>query len=549
MERIMSFILSILLTICNIFGFATDWFQKDVIILFTNDIHCAAESGISYAGLAAYKNECLEKNDYVTLVDCGDHLQGTYLGTISKGECMVEIMNELGYDFATFGNHEFDYGMDKLAENMEKSDLQYLCCNITYSGSGENKVKDAKPYEVVRYGKTAVGYIGISTPYTPVNSAPTIFMEDGEQVYNFGTEKTKDEFYGGIQKTINDCRNDGAEYVVVLSHMGVDGENAPYRSTDLIANTTGIDVVLDGHSHSEIACDVVENRAGESVLLSQTGTEFNNIGKVMITASGNISVGLISEYSKKDAETEKYVKNVVEKYNEYMNTVIGHSDVSMPITDENGVRMIRSREMAIGDMVADAFRIMGQADIGMCNGGGIKTAIKAGDITYGNIINVNPYGNTLCVVKLTGQEILDMLEYFYRMAKNVYAENGSPVGEYGSFQQVSGLKFTVNTALETSVVTDADDNLVSVGEARKVSDVMVLQGDEYVPIDPQKTYTVASHNYMIKKGGSGMVHFLAGKELVVDESIQDYQMLVNYFEYLGNDFSQYSTVDGRITIK
>lgn len=549
MSRIISFILSIFIAICNFFGLPISLSQDDVIILFTNDVHCAADENIGYAGLAAYKKECLEKTDYVTLVDCGDHLQGSYLGAVSKGRCMVEIMNEVGYDYAVFGNHEFDYGFDTLAENMKNSDVQYLCCNITYSGSGENKVKDAKPYEVVEYGNIKVGYIGISTPYTYANSAPTYFMEDGQLVYHFGIEKNEDGFYADIQNTIDSCKNDGADYVVVLSHMGVHPEYEPYRSVDLIAKTTGIDVVLDGHSHTEMTCDVVENKTGDPVLLSQTGTKFSSIGKVMITASGNISVGNISEYGKKDAETEKFISDVFLKYNENMEKVIGHTDVSMPITDENGIRMVRSRELAIGDMVADAFRIISGADIGMCNGGGIRASISAGDITYGDIINVNPYGNTLCVVKLTGAEIVDMLEYFYRFTKNVYSENGAAVGEYGSFQQVSGLKFVVDTSKEASVETDADDNLISVKEVKRVSDVMVLQNGKYVPIDLEKTYTVASHNYMIKNGGSGMFYFLAGKELVIDESVMDYQLLIEYFNYLGNDFSQYGTVDNRITIK
>ena len=549
MSRIISFILSIFIAICNFFGLPISLSQDDVIILFTNDVHCAADENIGYAGLAAYKKECLEKTDYVTLVDCGDHLQGSYLGTVSKGSCMVEIMNEVGYDYAVFGNHEFDYGFDILKENIEKSNLQYLCCNITYSGSKENKLKDVKPYEVVEYGGIKVGYIGISTPYTPINSTPAFFAEDGKQVYYFGIEKTVSEFYDGIQQTIDDCRNDGADYVVALSHMGIEEECKPYRSSDLIANTTGIDVVLDGHSHTEMTCNVVGNKTGEPVLLSQTGTKFSSIGKLMITASGNISVGLISEYEKKDAETEKFVGDVLRKYNGEMNKVIGHTDVSMPIADESGIRMVRSRELAIGDMVADAYRIISGADIGMCNGGGIRASINEGDITYADIINVNPYGNTLCVVKLTGAEIVDMLEYFYRFTRNVYSENGVAVGEYGSFQQVSGLKFVVDTSKEASVETDADDNLISVSEINRISDVKVLQSGEYVPIDLEKTYTVASHNYMIKNGGSGMLYFLDGKELVVDESVMDYQLLIEYFEYLGNDFSQYGTVDNRITIR
>lgn len=549
MKAVLSFLLSIIFAVGNLFGMFTNLFQQDIIILYTNDVHCAIDENIGYAGLAAYKKECLEKTKYVTLVDSGDHLQGSYLGTVSKGECMVEIMNEVGYDYATFGNHEFDYGFDQLKKNMDNSRMQYLCCNVTYSGDGVSKIKDARPYEVVKYGNKKVGFIGVATPATPANSTPTLFMEDGKQVYNFGLEKTPEEFYLGIQETITDCKLEGADYIVVLSHLGVDEDYGSYRSTDLIANTIGIDVVLDGHSHTEVNCKVVEDKIGNPVLLSQTGTKFSNIGQLTISAKGVVSLGLISDYNKKDAETEQFIKEISAKYNENMNKVIGHSDVDLPITDEDGIRMIRSREMAIGDMVADAYRTMGRADIGMCNGGGIRAAINEGDITYGNIIDVNPYGNTLCVMKITGREILDMLEYFYRYTKSEYAKDGAAVGEYGSFQQVSGLKFTVDTAKETSVVTDAEDNLISVGDARKVSDVMVLQNGEYVAIDPEKTYTVAASSYMLKNGGCGMLSFLDGNEIILDESVPDYQALIDYFDYLGNDFSQYGAVDNRITIK
>ena len=232
-----------------------------------------------------------------------------------------------------------------------------------------------------------------------------------------------------------------------------------------------------------------------------------------------------------------------------MNAVVGHSSTALSCSDTEGIRMVRSREIAIGDFVADAYRIIGGADIGMCNGGGIRADLKAGDITYGDIISVNPYGNSLCVVKITGAELLDMLEYFYRYVQSDYQKGGVACGEDGSFQQVSGLQFTVDTAVSSSVEADENDVFIGVSGSRRVTDVKVLKDGNYVPVDPSATYTLASHNYMIKDGGCGMLNFLADHELVVNESIADYQVLIDYLDTLGGDLSAYEKADTRILIK
>lgn len=284
-------------------------------------------------------------------------------------------------------------------------------------------------------------------------------------------------------------------------------------------------------------------------MLSSTGIKLAKIGKLVLTDDGTASVGYIDNYEKKDEATANKIAEIRAQFEEQMSKVICHTDNDLSCNDENNVRIIRTRETALGDFVADAYRIIGEADIGMCNGGGIRADLKSGDITYKDIISVNPYGNSLCVVKVTGAELLDMLEYFYRYTQSVYVKDGAEWGSDGSFQQISGLKLTIDTSVESSVQVDETDAFKGLGGERRVRDVMVQKDGEYKPIDVNATYTVASHNYMIKNGGCGMLNALADHELVIDEAFADYQVLIDYINMLGGDLSQYNTVDTRITVK
>ncbi len=552
-KRILAGFLSILMLLCMAACAKTpnDGKLDDVIVLFTNDVHCGIDDNIGYAGLSAYKKDMSEKYRHVVLVDCGDFSQGGYEGTVSNGGFLVDIMNDVGYDFAIFGNHEFDYGMDHLKANVERSNAQFLNCNITYTGIGENWMDDlTKPYEIITYDNIKVAFIGVTTPKTFNSSTPTGFMENDEIVYDFAKDETGHNFFETVQKNVDECRRQGADYVVILSHLGMDVElDAPFTSLNLVENTIGIDVVLDGHSHIEAACWIRQNKDGDDVLLSSTGTKLTNIGKLVLSEDGTASVGYIDNYEKKDPVITEQIASIRSEFDKQMNVVVGATDFDLSCNDPDGIRMIRSREVPIGDFVADAYRILGNADIGMCNGGGIRADLNAGDITYKEIIDVSPYGNTLCVVKVTGAEIVDMLEYFYRYTQSEYKKDGKAYGEDGSFQQVSGLKFTVNTSIESTVQVDENDSLTGIGGARRISDVMVLKDGKYTPIDLSATYTLASHNYMIKNGGAGMLLFLKDHELVVDEAISDYQVLIEYMSMLGKDIAKYATVDERITVR
>ncbi|MBO4704741.1 MAG: bifunctional metallophosphatase/5'-nucleotidase [Spirochaetaceae bacterium] len=526
--------------------------NEDIVILYTNDIHCGIEDGFGFAGLAALKKDVQKVTPYVTLVDNGDAVQGTLIGTISKGSYIVDIMNEVGYDFATLGNHEFDYGMDVLDGLIAKANAKYLVCNIEFTGKNKTFLDRTAPYAIKSYGNVKVAFVGVTTPNSITSSTPAFFQEDGEFVYDLSKSATGKKLFYKVQNAVNAARGEGADYVILLSHTGVDEQDAPCNSVSIIANTVGIDAVLDGHSHSVIQQQLVKNKYGEEVILTSTGTKFANIGKLTISKEGKLYSQLInpSLYDKKDAAITKFIDGIKASYEAEVMKVVAKSDVALKITDSTGVRMVRNSETAIGNLCADAYRAVAQSDIAMVNGGGIRANLPLGDITYADIINVHPFGNILCKVKTTGQQILDCLEFACRSTRNVYKEGQKAVGESGGFQHVSGLKFTIDTSVPSSVVTDEKGMFAGVTGARRVKDVLVEKDGKWVPIDPKATYTLASHNYMLKQGGDGFNMF-EKDELLIDEGMIDNQVLMTYIVDIleGNLKDKYADIEGRITIK
>ena len=532
-------------------GCGSDDGQQDIVVLYTGGVYCAVDENIGYAGLAAYKKQVEKETPYVALVDCGDALQGDAIGTISQGEYLVDIMNKVGYDFAVLGNHEFDYGMERLAELMEMSDAAYLGCNVDYTGSGENALSALQQYEIVDYGDTKVAFIGISAPESISQSTPAYFMdENGDIVYSFCSD-SGEALYSRVQETVDSCREEGADYVIALTHLGDDESSAPFRSTDLIAGTRGIDAVLDSDSHSAIDSDMVENEEGREIPLSSSGTGLENIGQLTITPEGDITTRLISDFEEKDSDMESFIADIQSEYEEELQQVIAGSDVELTTESEDGVRLIRNRETNLGDFCADAYRQIAGADIAFVNGGGIRADLPEGDITYEDILAVHPYGNHLCVVEATGQEILDALEMGSRSTMAETGDGEKAAGESGGFLQVSGLRYTIDTSVDSTVKVDKDGMFVSCGQQRRVKTVEVLQDDgSYEPIDVDETYTLASHDYMLRQSGDGFTMF-ADNEMVVEEGMVDYQILITYIsDYLGGSIGeQYSSPDGRITVE
>ena len=303
-----------------------------------------------------------------------------------------------------------------------------------------------------------------------------------------------------------------------MSHLGTDGSSVPYTSSDLIVNTTGIDAVLDGHSHSVWEMELVQNAAGEDVILSSTGTKLNNVGSLVIEAGEDqtpvLTTALHSESLFQDEEAEAFIATVKAQYEETLNQVVATTAVDLTTKDPaTGERAVRTAETNLGDLCADAYRVVLGADVAFVNGGGVRADIPAGDITYGQILSVHPFGNMACLMEVTGQQILDALEMSSRTLPD----------ECGGFLQVSGLSYEINAGVESSVVVDDAGSFVEVAGERRVQNVLVA-GE---PIDPEATYTLASHNYMLKSGGDGLNMF-QGDVLLQDEVLIDNQVLINY---------------------
>lgn len=537
----------ILSTVCSAFA------EDPIMIIYTNDVHCGYEDNLGYTAVAALKEFYETVTPYVTLVDNGDSIQGDVIGAVSKGEYVIDLMNIVGYDLAILGNHEFDYGMDRLAELAGMADFEYIDCNIDYSGSAENKLDFLSSYALVEYGDTVVAFIGVTTPNSISSSTPAYFQEDGEFVYDFNAGEKGAKFYARVQETIDAAIADGADYVVLMTHLGINDEDAPYRSIDVINNTTGVDAVLDGHSHSVIPQMLVPDAEGYLVPLSSTGTKLAYVGLLTIDPDyGTVNTTLLSGEGFGSEAYETASSAIISSFEEKVNEVVASTNVALNITDKDGIRMVRSRETNLGDLCADAYRTLGDADIAFVNGGGIRANIEEGDITYAEVIAVHPFGNMLTVVNATGQQILDALEWTARSTQADYKDaQGNAVGEYGGFLQVSGLRYTIDTSVESPAIADSNGMFFGFIEdvPHRISDVQVEQNGEWVDIDPEATYKVASHNYLLKNGGDGTTMF-QGDEILINESMSDYQVLITYItDFLHGDLSAYAEPQGRITVK
>ncbi|MBQ0162291.1 MAG: bifunctional metallophosphatase/5'-nucleotidase [Treponema sp.] len=529
--------------------------SKDIVILYTNDVHCAVENNMGYAGLSAYKNECLKETPFVTLVDAGDAIQGEVIGAIDKGESIVKLMNAVGYDFAVYGNHEFDYGMDQLTELVKKSNAQYLCCNLKYEGNKKTFIEKTLPYKIVKYGNVKVAFIGVSTPYSIKTSTPTFFKEGDKYVYDFGTEKDGDEFIKRVQNAIDQAKKEGADYIIAISHLGPFEEPGfeKYSSVSLIKNTVGLNAVIDAHSHTVFECEKVLDKNGNAVPVTQTGTKFQNIGKLVINTKGELSTKLIYSYDEKDEKVVNLIADIKSQNEKLLGRVIATSDAKLDINNDNQIRQVRNRGCAIGNLVADSFAYAGKTQIAFTNAGGIRKALPEGDVTYGDALSIMPFGNMLCTAEVSGQTILDALEFAYRkVEKETIDETGKKaVGEDGCFLQVAGLKFDVDPGIQSSVKLDEAGMFASVEGKRRVKNVKILCGDLWTDIDPDAVYAVTSIDYILKSQGDGYTMFKNAK-VTCDSFMFAYESIANYItlELKGKVRDRYiNNFENRINVK
>ncbi len=521
--------------------------STDIIILYTSDVHCGIDQGYGYAGLQQVRDYLVKQGNDVILVDNGDNIQGEPIGTMTKGEALIDLMNQMGYSIAIPGNHEFDYGMDQFLSLTEKAKFPYISCNFNHNGE---LVFD--PYVIRELDGIKVAFVGMTTPATLTSSTPAYFKdESGEFVYGFLQDETGESLYSAVQAAVDDARAEGAEYVVAMGHMGNEEACRPWTYADVISNTTGIDVFLDGHSHDTDQVKML-NKDGQEVLRSACGTKLESIGYCKIAMDGTVSTGLYSWTNEESVPELFALNNTMSKavtaaiagLDKKLSENVATSQVELTINDPeavdesgNPIRMVRRAETNLGDLCADAYRIQSGADIAFVNGGGIRVSIAAGKITLNDILKVHPFGNAMCVIEVTGQQILDALEWGSRAVP----------GETGGFLQVSGLSYEIHSYIESPCISDENSMFAGIEGERRVKNVKI--GDE--PLDPEKTYTLASHDYMLLNNGDGYTMF-DGAALLQDRVKLDNQVLIDYITeslggVVGPEYEEL-TGEGRIVI-
>ena len=577
--------------------------DRDIVILYTNDVHCAVDDNIGYAGLSLYKKQMLQGTPYVALVDAGDAIQGGPIGSFSDGQDIITLMNEVGYDVAIPGNHEFDYGIPAFLACAKNLNCGYIACNFMDLQTGQRMFEGSR---ILSFGDTKVGFVGVCTPESITKSTPTHFMnEKGEFIYGFDGDESGEGLYGAVQAEIDLVRQEGADFVILVAHLGEHGVTKRWDAEELLRHIRGVDALIDGHSHEITPGSFVPDADGRQIPVTQTGTKLANIGKMTIGTDGSIRTELVDHvdalndahmYTVRRGDTlgaiakrelgdwerwgeiyelnagrltspenltpgtaltipsssvfmghgdragygDPQIVNALKKirasYQETLKTVLGRTEFDLVATHPDGSWKARNQETNLGDLVADAYRWAVGADVGIVNGGGLRADVKAGDITFQNALSVQPFGNTICMAEVSGQQLLDLLE----LGVSSYPE------PYGGFFQVSGISFTIDSTVPSSVKKDAQNIFERVEGEYRVKDVMV--GTE--PLDPGRTYTLAGSDYYLKEGGDGAR--FDSERILRDAVITDIDSLTDYLQSFGGTVpEEYRDPDGqgRITVR
>ena len=505
--------------------------KSEVTILYTNDVHTYIDKQapeLTYAAIAALKQSYQDAGKKVLLVDAGDHVQGTAYGSMDQGASIIELMNAAGYDAATPGNHEFDYGMDRAKELMRDADFPYLSCNWVDLRTNLRVLPEIKVF--VR-GGVRIAFVGITTPETFTKSTPAYFMNKAQTKYIYDILGGEDgqKLYSAVQKAVDKAKC-LADVVIGLGHLGVDPSSSPWTSEEVIAHTTGFDAFIDGHSHTVMENKQVADASGRLVTLTQTGSYFANVGEMTIAPDGTISTRLVSTYDQEDVAVAAEQAAWVNTVDDMLGEKIAVADTKFYITDPaTGKRRIRSGETNLGDFVADGiytyFNEVEQlhCDIAIMNGGGIRTDVAAGYWTFKTCKQVSPFGNVACLMSVTGKQIQDALEFAARFA-------GAEGKENGGFLQVAGATYEIHTDIPNTVQTD--DKNVWIGSATRTPRVQNVKiydrhTGTYEPLDLAKTYALAGMNYTLRNLGDGFAMF-DGAELIKDYVSEDYLVMSTY---------------------
>ena len=509
------------------------WFgdKSDVTILYTNDVHTYIDKQspkLTYAAIADLKQSYQNAGKDVLLVDAGDHVQGTAYGSMDEGASIIKLMNAAGYDVATPGNHEFDYGMDRAKAIMKEADFPYLSCNWVDLRTTLRVLPSVKVF--VRGGRR-IAFVGVTTPETFTKSTPAYFMDKAQRKYIYDIQGGEDgkKLYDAVQKAIDKAKL-LADVVIGLGHLGVDPSSSPWTSEEVIAHTSGFDAFIDGHSHTVMENKQVQDASGKAVTLTQTGSYFANVGEMTIAADGTITTKLIPTHEGMDATIAAMQTGWVNTVDDMLGEKIAVGDSDFYVSDPaTGKRRIRSAETNLGDFVADGIYTYFNeveklhCDVAIMNGGGIRADVPAGDWTFKTCKQVSPFGNVACLMSVTGKQIQDALEFAARFA----GEGGK---ENGGFLQVAGATYEIHTDIPNTVQTDEKN--VWIGSATgtpRVQNVKIYDKASgcYLPLDPGATYALAGMNYTLRNLGDGFAMF-DGAELIKDYVSEDYLVMSTY---------------------
>ena len=510
--------------------------KADVTILYTNDVHTYIDNKSpkpTYAAIAALKKSIEDTGRDVLLVDAGDHIQGTAYGSMDDGATIIELMNEAGYDLATPGNHEFDYGMARAKAVLQEADFPYVSCNWVDLRTGFNVLPSVKFFFV---GGRKIAFVGVTTPETFTKSTPAYFMNDAQTKYIYDILGGEDgqKLYDAVQKAIDKAEFWGADTIIGLGHLGVDPSSSPWTSEEVIAHTHGFTAFIDGHSHTVMANKQVTDASGKAVTLTQTGSYFKNIGKMTVGADGTITTELIDTYEGLDAAVAATASNWISAVDDMLGEEIAVGDTKFYINDPaTGKRRIRSGETNLGDFVADGiytyFNEIEElhCDIAIMNGGGIRTDVEAGPWSFKTCKTVSPFGNVACLMSVTGQQIQDALEFGARFAGEEGKENGG-------FLQVAGARYTIHPMIPNTVQTNDKNVWTGSAATPRVSNVEIYDKTTgtYQPLDPNATYALAGMNYTLRNLGDGFAMF-DGATLIKDYVSEDYLVMSSYAAMFG----------------
>ena len=534
MKKILLFTLLLAVMCLPSYGAAPD---KDIVILYTNDVHCGVDDAIGYAGLSFYRQQMQKLTPYVTLVDAGDWAQGETMGMISQGRYIIPIMNALNYDLAVPGNHEFDYGWGMFEVFSRDLTCGSISCNLRDLRSSELVLT---PYKIFTYGKVRVAFVGVCTPESLTKSTTTTFLdESGKRIYGFDEDSSGEKLIASIQKAVDDARAEGVDYVIVVGHLGeYDDITEEWSAPFIAARTRGIDAFIDGHSHEVTPSLIIKNADGKDTPITQSGTKLQNIGKVTIQTDGTVKTELVSSVESKDEKITALIQDIKARFEDTVKQHLSYTSFDLAVMDEKGTWLTRNGENILCNLATDSFLASaaetktGRADIALTNAGSVRANIKAGEIVFNDALSALPYYDTLCIAEVSGQTILDELEHGVRMMPK----------QFGGFLHASGLAYTIDTRIPSPVKVDDTNTMTDIIGERRVRDVKINGED----IDPEKIYTVVSTTFELMEGGDG--HVFRGAKLIEPAYMIMSDALAHYLKKFDTLPERYRDFQGRITV-